>query len=460
MLDLAAAAQATGARQMGANRSFDRVTTDSRDLRPGDLFVGIRGERFDGQAFADQALQAGAAAVMVQAGARIATANASVLEVDDTRLALGRLAAFWRGRFTAPLVAVTGSNGKTTVKEILASILREVAGETAVLSTIGNLNNDIGMPLTLLRLNAGHRFAVIEMGMNHLGEIAYLSRLARPDVAVINNAGIAHIGELGSVAAIAQAKGEIFQGLNESGTAVINNDDAFADYWRALVRDRRIVEFGIDSKAEVSARYELTAAASLITFRTPRTQFVVTLGIPGAHNVRNALAAVACASALEIPEHAMAAGLASYLGVKSRLQARRHRGGALVIDDTYNANPDSMQAAIAVLAAYPGRKILVMGDMGELGQDARKMHAGIGEFARRAGVNALFGLGEMTAAAVQSFGTGARHFASVPDLTHALLEQLDQTPTVLVKGSRFMRMERVVEALGVTNGESTMKGSA
>ena len=194
MLDLAAAAQATGARQMGANRSFDRVTTDSRDLRPGDLFVGIRGERFDGQAFADQALQAGAAAVMVQAGARIATANATVLEVDDTRLALGRLAAFWRGRFAVPLVAVTGSNGKTTVKEMLASILREVAGETAVLSTIGNLNNDIGMPLTLLRLNAGHRFAVIEMGMNHLGEIAYLSRLARPDVAVINNAGIAHIG--------------------------------------------------------------------------------------------------------------------------------------------------------------------------------------------------------------------------------------------------------------------------
>ena len=460
MLDLAAAAQAIGARHIGANIAFDRVTTDSRELRHGDLFIGIRGKRFDGQTFADQALQAGAAAVMVQAGARIVTPNAPVLEVDDARLALGRLAAFWRGRFAVPLIAVTGSNGKTTVKEMLASIFRQVAGESGVLSTIGNLNNDIGMPLTLLRLNAAHRFAVIEMGMNHLGEIAYLSRLARPDVAVINNAGTAHIGELGSVAAIARAKGEIFEGLDGNGTAILNSDDVFADYWRGLVRDRRIIEFGIDNKAAVSARYELAAAASLITFRTPRTQFVVTLGIPGAHNVRNALAAVACAIALDIPEQAMAAGLASYIGVKSRLQSRHHRGGALVIDDTYNANPDSMQAAIAVLAAYPGRKILVMGDMGELGHDARTMHASIGEFARRAGVNALFGLGEMSVAAVQSFGAGARHFSSVPDMTHALLEQLDQTSTVLVKGSRFMRMERVVEALGVTNGESTMKGSA
>ena len=460
MLDIATAAHAIGARHIGSNAVFDRVTTDSRDLSPGDLFVGIRGERFDGQAFADQALAAGAAAVMVQAGAQIHTPNARVIEVDDSRLALGRLAAFWRGRFIAPLIAVTGSNGKTTVKEMLASILRQVAGEPGVLATTGNLNNDIGMPLTLLRLDARHRYAVVEMGMNHIGEIAYLSRLARPTVALINNAGTAHIGELGSVDAIARAKGEIFEGLEKNGTAIINNDDAFADYWRGLVRGRRVVDFGIDNKAAVSARYELTAFASLVTFRTPRDQFVATLGVPGLHNIKNALAAVACAHALDVPETAIASGLASYAGVKSRLQRMRHASGTLVIDDTYNANPESMQAAIAVLAAYQGRTIFVMGDMGELGDNAEAMHASIGEFAKRAGVRAMFALGEMSAAAAQSFGEGARHFSTVDELVDALAGALEHGSTVLVKGSRFMRMERVVEALGAVNGESAMKGSA
>ncbi len=460
MLDLATAAQAIGARHIGPNTKFERVTTDSRDLHRGDLFVGIRGERFDGQAFADQALLAGAAAVMVETGARILTRTAPVLEVDDTRLALGRLAAFWRIRFVSPLIAVTGSNGKTTVKEMLASILHQVAGESGVLATTGNLNNDIGTPLTLLRLDARHRYAVVEMGMNHLGEIAYLSRLARPTVALINNAGTAHIGELGSIDAIARAKGEIFEGLENNGTAIINSDDAFADYWRGLVRGRPVVDFGLDQKAAVSARYELTVFASLVTFRTPREQFVATLRIPGLHNIKNALAAVACAYALDVPEAAIAAGLASYTGVKSRLQRKRHSSGAMVIDDTYNANPESMQAAIAVLAAYPERTIFVMGDMGELGDNAEAMHATIGEFAKRAGVHALFALGEMSAAAARSFGEGARHFASVDELVGALVHGLDQKSTVLVKGSRFMRMERVVEALGAVNGESAMKGSA
>jgi UDP-N-acetylmuramoyl-tripeptide--D-alanyl-D-alanine ligase len=460
MLDLATAAQAIGARHIGANAVFDRVTTDSRDLRPDDLFVGIRGERFDGQAFADQALSAGAAAVMVEAGAQILTPNARVIEVDDSRLALGRLAAFWRGRFISPLIAVTGSNGKTTVKEMLASILRQVAGGSGVLATAANLNNDIGVPLTLLRLDARHRYAVVEMGMNHLGEIAYLSRLARPTKALINNAGTAHIGELGSVDAIARAKGEIFEGLEKNGTAIINSDDAFADYWRGLVRGRPVVDFGLDKKAAVSARYELTVFGSLVTFRTAREQFVATLGIPGLHNIRNALAAVACAYALDVPETAIAAGLASYAGLKSRLQRKRHASGALVIDDTYNANPESMQAAIAVLAAYQGRTIFVMGDMGELGDNAEAMHATIGEFAKRAGVHALFALGDMSAAAVRSFGEGARHFCSVDELVGALAGGLEHGSTVLVKGSRFMRMERVVEALGAVNGESAVKGSA
>ena len=460
MIDLASAAKAINARLIGANAVFDRVTTDSRDLRPGDLFVGIRGERFDGQAFADQALAAGASAVMLEVGAKVLTPNARIIQVDDTRRSLGLLAAFWRARFAVPLVAVTGSNGKTTVKEMLASILRQVAAESGVLATTGNLNNDIGMPLTLLRLDAGHRYAVIEMGMNHPGEISYLSSLAKPTVALINNAGTAHIGELGSVEAIARAKGEIFEGLDTLGTAIFNSDDAFADYWRGLVRGRRVVDFGLDSKAAVSARYELAVFASLVTFRTPDEEFVATLGIPGMHNIRNALAAVACAYALDIPSAAIAAGLAAYAGVKGRLQRKRHASGALVIDDTYNANPDSMRAAIAVLAAYPGRTIFVMGDMGELGPDAEAMHASIGEFAKRSGVQAMFALGEMTTAAVRSFGDGARHFPSIDQLVGALSGGLEHGSTVLVKGSRFMRMERVVEALGAVNGESTMKGTA
>jgi UDP-N-acetylmuramoyl-tripeptide--D-alanyl-D-alanine ligase len=460
MLDVVTAAQAIGARHLGANARFERVTTDSRDLRRGDLFVGIRGERFDGQAFADEALSSGAAAVMVEAGARILTPNASVLEVDDTRLGLGRLAAFWRSRFDSPLVAVTGSNGKTTVKEMLASILRQVAGDSGVLATAGNLNNDIGMPLTLLRLDAGHRYAVVEMGMNHPGEISYLSRLARPTVALINNAGSAHIGKLGSVDAIARAKGEIFDGLDKHGTAVINSDDAFAGYWRGLLSGRPIVEFGLEQKAAVSARFELTAIASLVTFRTPRGEFVATLRLPGLHNIKNALAAVACAYTLDVPDDAIAAGFASYTGIKARLQRKRHSSGALVIDDSYNANPESMKAAIAVLAAYPGRRILVMGDMGELGDDAEAMHVAIGKFAKKAGVQALLALGEKSVSAVRSFGKGARHFASIEDLVSALADGLDQGSTVLVKGSRFMRMERIVDALGAVNGESAMKGSA
>ena len=460
MLDLVAAARAIGARHKGANATFDRVTTDSRDLRPGDLFVGIRGERFDGQTFADQALSAGAAGVMVEAGAKILTPKARVLEVDDTRLAFGRLAASWRTRFTLPLIAITGSNGKTTVKEMLASILRQVAGESGVLATAGNLNNDIGMPMTLLRLNAAHRYAVIEMGMNHLGEISYLSSLARPTVALINNAGTAHIGELGSVDAIARAKAEIFEGLDTAGTAILNSDDAFADYWRTRVRGRRVVDFGLDNKATVAARYELAVSASLVTFRTPQEEFVATLGLPGLHNVRNALAAVACAYALEIPSAAIVAGLAGYAGAKGRLQPKRHASGALVIDDTYNANPESMQAALAVLAAYPGRTFFVMGDMGELGANAQAMHASIGEFAKRSGVHAMFALGEMSAAAVRGFGGGARHFSSVDELVGALSGRLEHGSTVLVKGSRFMRMERIVEALGAVNGEAAMKGIA
>jgi UDP-N-acetylmuramoyl-tripeptide--D-alanyl-D-alanine ligase len=458
LLDLATAAKATGGKLLGASAAFERVTTDSRDVRPGDLFIGLRGDRFDGDAFADQALASGAAAVMVSDASRVAASAANVIVVPDTRLALGQLAAFWRARFEIPLVAITGSNGKTTVKDLLASILRMAASEPEVLATVGNLNNDIGVPLTLLGLRKHHRYAVVEMGMNHRGEISYLSRLAAPTVALINNAGTAHIGELGTVEEIARAKGEIFEGLGRSSTAIINGDDAFADYWRGLARGRRIVDFGLDRKTTVSARYELAEAGSLLTVRTSEEQFVVVLNVPGLHNVKNALAASTAAWTLGVPIEAIAAGISAYRGTKGRLQVRRHPSGATIIDDTYNANPESMKAAITVLAAYPGKRILVIGDMGELGENAESMHAGIGEFAKRAGIDMLFAMGSNSAVAARSFGEHGRHFDGIDELASKVASILDARTTVLVKGSRFMRMERVIGSLGAVNGEAGPKG--
>jgi len=460
MLDLVSTAQVLGARRVGSNAEFIRVTTDSRNIRTGDLFVGIRGERFDGQQFAAHALAAGAVAAIVSDVPRDAGAGARLLVVSNTRLALGQLAAFWRARFALPLVAITGSNGKTTVKEMLAAILRQSAGEGGVLASIGNFNNDVGMPLTLLQLRAQHRFAVVEMGMNHLGEIAYLSRLAKPTAALINNAGTAHIGELGSTEAIARAKGEIFEGLDLAGTAIINSDDAFADFWRGLAKPRRAVDFGLDRKAAVSARYELAEAGSLVTIMTPESQLVATLNVPGLHNVKNALAAAAAAYVLGIEPKAIAPGIAAYRGLNGRLQRKRLSSGATLIDDTYNANPESMKAAIAVLAAHSGRKVFVMGDMGELGETAAAMHAAIGVVAKRAGVERLFALGVLSVEAVREFGDGGAHFTTIEDLVAAVTGVLGRDTTLLIKGSRFMRMERVVEALGAVNGEQTAKGGA
>jgi UDP-N-acetylmuramoyl-tripeptide--D-alanyl-D-alanine ligase len=451
MLDIRTAAQALGAKQSGPNATFTGVTTDSRQIQEGELFVALRGERFDGHAFVDTALTAGAAAAMVEEAEPVERANASLILVRDTRQALGRLAGVWRGRFTMPLVAVTGSNGKTTVKDMLAAVLRAAAGEDAVLATSGNLNNDIGVPLMLLRLRDGHRYAVIEMGMNHLGELSYLTRLAEPTVALVNNAGVAHIGELGSREAIARAKGEVYEGLDETGVAVINADDEFAEFWRDLNRGRKVIDFGVDTAAVVSAQYELSPVGSLVSVRTPDSEYVTRLQVPGLHNVRNALAAAAAAYGLGIAPAQVSAGLAGYGGTKGRLQRKAARGGATLIDDTYNANPDSVRAAIAVLAAAPGRRLLVLGDMGELGDEAPQLHGEVGEEARRAGIDHLFTLGQLSEAAAQRFGTGARHFREFDALCSALDQHLSRDTTVLVKGSRFMRMERVVERF--VNGE-------
>jgi UDP-N-acetylmuramoyl-tripeptide--D-alanyl-D-alanine ligase len=451
MLDLDTAAREIGAGRRGRNASFAGVTTDSRQVARGDLFVALRGERFDGHAFVDQALAAGAAAAMVEDAERVATRDVSLVLVDDTLRGLGRLAAKWRARFTLPLIAVTGSNGKTTVKEMIAGVLRAHAGEDAVLATAGNLNNAIGVPLMLLRLRSPHRYAVIEMGMNHQGEIRYLTQLTSPTVALVTNAGTAHIGELGSREAIAQAKGEIYEGLN-GGVALVNADDAFADYWRGLNTGRGVIDFGMERPAAVRGRH----AGGLLSVRTPAAEYGVRLAVPGLHNARNALAACAAAHALGVPPEAVVRGLEEYAGTKGRLQRKAGRGGVDLIDDTYNANPDSTRAAIAVLAAQPGTRVLVLGDMGELGSGGPALHAEMGVEAKRAGIDRLLALGDLSAEAVRAFGAGARHFADIEPLCDELNAMLAPGTTILVKGSRFMRMERVIARL--VEGEPVAAG--
>ena len=446
MFRLGEASVALDARVQGADATVASVGSDSRAVRPGELFVALPGERFDGHDHVDAALQAGAAAALVSAPARVRTPGAALLVVPDTRLALGRLAAWWRSRMPAAVAAVTGSNGKTTIKEMLAAILREHAGAGAVLATEGNLNNDIGLPLMLLRLRPAHRFAVLEMGMNHLGEIAYLTHLGRPDVAAIGNAGTAHIGELGSRDNIARAKGEIFEGLGGGGTCVVNADDAYAGFWRGLAGSHQVVDFALDAPAAVTGRLSAGDRGAL-ALRTPAGEVSVRLQVPGVHNVRNALCAAACAVALGVPLAAIAAGLCGYAGIPGRLQRKPGPGGAVLVDDTYNANPDSMKAALDWLGGQPGRRVFVMGDMGELGADGPRMHAEVGAHARLRGVHALLALGEASAGAAAAFGQGGRHFDSVDALAAAARDECAPGATVLVKGSRFMRMERVVERL-------------
>ncbi len=448
MIELAEAARVLGGVLHGPSMRLRGVTTDSRAVAPGDLFVALAGERYDGHAYVGEAARRGAVAAVT---ARLVATDTPVpqIVVADTRLALGRLAADWRARFALPLVALTGSNGKTTVKEMLAAILAAACGSAeAVLATRGNLNNDIGMPLTLLRLRDGHRYAVIEMGMNHAGEIDYLTRIARPTVALVNNAQRAHVGMLGGLEAIARAKGEIYAGLAPAGVAVVNADDAFAPYWKELNAGRRIVTFGLAADADVRAE----ASAGELRVAIPGGGFTVALQVAGEHNVRNALAACAAAHALAIAPREMRSGLAAFAGVPGRLQRRRAAGTSWVIDDSYNANPESMKAAIQVLAAERGRKVLVMGDMGELGAGAGAMHAEVGAYARAAGIEALLATGPDSRAAVEAFGAGARHFADVPALIAAAGGEARAGATLLVKGSRFMQMERVADALCAPGG--------
>ncbi len=438
-------AAAVNGRLVGADVTVEGVSTDTRAIAKGALFIALAGERFDAHDFLDQAMAAGAGALLVADAGKL-PAGVSAVVVDDTRLALGRLAAAWRARFALPVIAVTGSNGKTTTKEMIAAILK-VAHGAAVLSTRGNLNNDIGLPLTLLGLSAAHRAAVIEMGMNHPGEIAYLAPIGAPTVALVTNAQRAHLEGMGDLDEVAREKGAIFSGLPAEGVAVINADDSYAEYWRGVAAGRPVRSFAIDGAADVVGKVRQHGLETAIDLSAPEGEVHIALRIPGRHNARNAVAAAAACLAAGVPMAAVVAGLESFSGVKGRLQRRAGQQGAEILDDTYNANPDSVRAGIDVLASTIGRKLLVLGDMGEIGEACAQYHDEIGGYAKSQGVDLLFALGEATKAAVRNFGDGARHFCHVDKLIAAAEKELGPETTVLVKGSRFMKMERVADAL-------------
>lgn len=445
MMKLSTIVKAVNGILLGEDVEVQSVGTDSRAIVNGQLFVAIKGDTFNGNAYAVDAIKQGAAAALVSDAQTVA--SPAVL-VDDTRLALGQLAQYWRNQFALPLIAITGSNGKTTTKEMLTAILGVAAKDAQkVHATVGNLNNDIGLPLTLLKLRKQHAYAVIEMGMNHLGEIDYLTRIAQPTVALINNAGTAHIGELGSRDNIAKAKGEIFNGLSAGGMAVLNADDAFFAYWQSLNTGKKIVTFGLNNAADVTAVFEEVDGLSHVQLTTPTGVVSFNLNILGKHNISNALAASAAAVALGVSNQDIADGLQSMQAVGSRLQRKPGLNDALLIDDTYNANPDSMKAAIDVLTAMDTNSVFVMGDMGELGAEAAEMHAQIGLYAKQKGIAKLLAFGELSANAANSFGDGAQHYLVLDDVIAQAKNLMQKNVTVLVKGSRFMKMERVVNAL-------------
>ena len=442
---LSAIQRAIGGVLSGRDQAITGVSTDTRGIGTGQLFVALRGELFDGHDFLEQAVAAGAGALLVAEGARIPV-GASALVVPDTRLALGRMAAAWRARFEIPVIAVTGSNGKTTTKEMIAAILRSEFGD-AVLVTRGNLNNDIGLPLTLLGLDPSHRAAVIEMGMSHPGEITYLAPLGAPTVAVVTNAQRAHLEGMGDMNEVAREKGSIFAGLADGGVAVVNADDAYADLWRMMAGSHLLRTFGIEHAAVVRAGVRQQGLTTRLSLQAPEGRAELKLAVPGRHNARNALAAAAACLAAGIPLAAVTAGLEGFAGLKGRLQRRQGRAGAVVLDDTYNANPDSVRAGIDVLAATVGRKVLVLGDMGEIGEASGQYHDEIGGYAKSQGIDRLLAFGDASQQAVRNFGEGARHFCDIEKLIAAVNKELGPETTVLVKGSRFMKMERVADAI-------------
>jgi UDP-N-acetylmuramoyl-tripeptide--D-alanyl-D-alanine ligase len=449
MMLMSQAASALDAELIGSDVVFTTVSKDTRDIGSGALYIALKGDRFDGHDFIEQAVAAGAAGALVSEQQSVALPQ---ICVSDTRLALGRLAAYWRLQFQGKLVGITGSNGKTTVKEMTRSILEQAAGVDCVLSTRGNLNNDIGMPLTLLSLREQHKFAVIEMGANHPGEIDYLTHIARPHVAVITNAGPAHLEGFGSIEKVASSKAEIYTGIINGGNAVINADDSYADYWRGvcseLGTDKRILTFSMQDKtADVYAKLTDTNGDTEIQICTPLGNDVVQLAVPGEHNIMNALAAATVALALNISLNDITKGLNKFGGVSGRLATLYTPGGARIINDTYNANPLSLKAAMHVLVASEADTWLVLGDMAELGDEKEELHRKAGEQARDLGVKHLLATGDLARLAVQSFGQGALFFEDRQQLIDKLEQGITGNSVVLVKGSRSMAMEQIVDAL-------------
>ncbi len=431
---------------IGEDVLFNSVSTDTRTLHTGQLFVAIKGPNFDGNQFVTEALSRGAAGALVQ---HRSDCPLPQVEVRDTRAALGSFARYWRNQFDIPVVAVTGSNGKTTIKEMTASILRR---RGSVLATRGNLNNEIGVPLTLLEIGQENFAAVIELGANHPGEIDYLAHVVQPDIGVVSNAGQAHLEGFGSIEGVARAKGELFAALGPAGVAVLNADDPFAPLWRSLIGRHQCVSFGIDNAADFSA----TDISQQVADGGIETRFrlagkagsgLVCMPFAGQHNVRNALAAAAAAWSAGAGLEDIREGLAAACAVAGRLQIRRSEAGATVIDDTYNANPGSLIAALQVQKTLPGEAWLVLGDMGELGPQAAARHAEMGQYSREQGVTRLFATGVLARHAAGAFGAGAQWFPDSDALVGALAKELSEDVVVLVKASRAMHLERVVRAL-------------
>lgn len=431
-------AQLAGGRVIGPDAEIRGMIHDARRVESGNLFCALPGEHVDGHDFVGQARDNGAEAALVSRPVDDALPQ---LVVEDVRQAMGLIASAWREELDVSVIGITGSNGKTTVKEMLAAIL---AAQGPTLATQGNYNNELGVPLTLARLDASHRFAVVEMGCNRPGDIGYLAGIARPDVGVVTNAGPAHLELLGSVEGVARTKGELFSALPAEGTAVINADDDFASLWRDLAGDRRIISFGMSGAANVSGVF----SQGLGRVHTPAGDFEFVPTLPGRHNFYNALAATAAAVALDVKASDIADALSNMKSLPGRLQVRRHSDGWQVVDDTYNANPASLYAALQALAEMGGDEHwLVLGDMAELGGDGERLHAEMGQTARDLGVARLFTIGKLARASSDAFDGDARHYPNHEALADALASELRAGVTCLVKGSRSMGMERVVDRI-------------
>ncbi len=438
MMQLSQVASAVNGKCIGSDVMLANVSINTRADCQGRLFVALQGENFDAHQFLDQAANAGSAALMVEQDIH---ASLPYVKVQSTHQALKDLAAWWRSQFVLPVIGVTGSVGKTTVKEMLSHIFAEL-GQGVV--TDGNLNNEIGVPLTLMRLHAQDRYAVIEMGMNHAGEISRLTKITRPTIALVNNAAAAHLEGLGTIEAVAQAKGEIYQGLDADGIAIVNADDDFAELWLSLCAEHKTLTFGLSEGADVTATYEEKKGGLQIKIKTKKDKFKVNINTVGEHSVRNVLAAVTVALAAKIPVANIKSGLAKFKPVNGRLNMT-NVAGVKVIDDTYNANPASMRAAIDVLVKYPDTTLIV-GDMGELGSAAEAEHRALGEQAALRGVGTLYACGKHADLVAGAFGGQAKAFSTQADLLMYLKQNLPNG-AVLVKGSRSAKMERVIEAL-------------